>query len=66
MICEHGENSDYSMRSKINAVKDGGGLGIVIVNDPTRLVASNSGSFPMTVITSKDAAQIFAYMNSTE
>ncbi|XP_057516100.1 CO(2)-response secreted protease [Amaranthus tricolor] len=66
VICEHGENSDYSMRSKINAVKDGGGLGIVIVNDPTRLVASNSGSFPMTVITSKDAAQIFAYMNSTE
>lgn len=54
------------MRAKLTVVKNGGGVGIIIINDKTRLVASNSGTFPMTVITTEDSAEILAYMNATE
>ncbi|XP_021756587.1 CO(2)-response secreted protease-like [Chenopodium quinoa] len=66
VLCQHADNSIYSPRMKLTGVMKSGGVGIIIVNDKTRLVASNSGSFPMTVITSKDGAEILAYINSSE
>ncbi|KAL9244054.1 hypothetical protein vseg_017867 [Gypsophila vaccaria] len=65
VLCQHDSNPQYSMREKRDAVKALGGVGAIFINDKTRLVASNTGSFPATVITSKDGADIIDYINST-
>lgn len=64
VLCQQ-DNSEFSMREKLEGVKSIGGVGVVFVSDKTRLVASNSGSFPMTVITTKDSVEILGYINST-
>lgn len=42
-----------------------GAIGVVVGNVKLGSVASNYGAFPMTVISSKDEAEILAYINST-
>ncbi|TXG52014.1 hypothetical protein EZV62_021183 [Acer yangbiense] len=42
-----------------------GAIGVVVGNVKLGAVASNYGAFPMTVISSKDEAEILAYINST-
>ncbi|KDP36888.1 hypothetical protein JCGZ_08179 [Jatropha curcas] len=41
------------------------GIGLVLADDKTRAVAFNYKEFPMTVINSRDAAEIESYINST-
>ncbi|KAL2895383.1 CO(2)-response secreted protease [Bienertia sinuspersici] len=66
VLCQHDDNSQYSQTGKQMAVQRNGAVGLIIVNDKTRLVASNTGSFPMTVISKTDSKEILAYMNATE
>ncbi|EXB60669.1 Subtilisin-like protease [Morus notabilis] len=63
VVCERTDG--YSVYDKRDTVKSLGGLGVVIVDDESRAVAENYKSFPATVISSKDAADILSYMNST-
>ncbi|XP_010692513.2 CO(2)-response secreted protease [Beta vulgaris subsp. vulgaris] len=65
VLCQHKEGG-FSMRAKQMGVKSRGGLGMIFINDATRLVASNWGTFPVTVITSTDATEILDYINATE
>ncbi|KAL9857085.1 CO(2)-response secreted protease [Arabidopsis thaliana] len=65
VLCENVGGSYYASSAK-DEVKSKGGIGCVFVDDRTRAVASAYGSFPTTVIDSKEAAEIFSYLNSTK
>lgn len=59
------DNDDDSVVDKKDAVKSLGGVGVIVIDDQSRAVASSYGTFPLTVISSKEAAEILAYINST-
>ncbi|KAG7597683.1 Peptidase S8/S53 domain superfamily [Arabidopsis suecica] len=65
VLCENVGGSYYASSAR-DEVKSKGGIGCVFVDDRTRAVASAYGSFPTTVIDSKEAAEIFSYLNSTK
>ncbi|KAF2297967.1 hypothetical protein GH714_006785 [Hevea brasiliensis] len=60
---EDGEYSDYEKKGEVQSL---GGIGLILVDDKTKAVASTYKEFPMTVISSKDAAEILSYINSTK
>lgn len=64
VVCDNDDN-EYSEKSKLEEVKDLGGVGLILVDDEQRSVASIYGAFPMTVVSSEDASEILSYMNST-
>lgn len=65
MLCENFDGSSYASSAR-DEVKSKGGIGCIFVDDKTRAVASGYGTFPTTVIDSKEAAEIFSYINSTK
>lgn len=66
VLCEHSEDEDgYSKRSKMEGVKSLGGVGLILINDQERAVASTYGDFPATMISSDAADEILSYINST-
>lgn len=64
VLCDN-EGGEYSDAKK-EEVQSLGGIGLILVDDKSRAVASTYKEFPMTVISSKDAAEILSYINSTE
>ncbi|XP_010266013.1 PREDICTED: CO(2)-response secreted protease-like [Nelumbo nucifera] len=64
VLCQHSQRY-YSKREKMEEVKSLGGIGLILIDDLERAVAFTYGEFPMTVISSKDADDIFSYINST-
>lgn len=64
VVCDNDDN-EYSEKSKLEVVKDLGGVGLILVDDEETSVASAYSTFPMTVVSSKDASEILSYMNST-
>ncbi|MBA0745728.1 hypothetical protein Gogos_008292 [Gossypium gossypioides] len=56
VVCDN-EDSLYPQRNKQDEVKKLGGIGVILIDDELRGVAFNSGTFPMTVISSKDGAK---------
>ncbi|XP_022769223.1 CO(2)-response secreted protease-like isoform X2 [Durio zibethinus] len=65
VVCDN-EDSLYAPSEKKDEVKKLGGIGVVLIDDESRTVASTFGIFPMTVISSKDAAKVLSYINSTK
>ncbi|KAH9625467.1 hypothetical protein KSS87_008130 [Heliosperma pusillum] len=65
VVCQHDSNTQYSMKETRDGAKALGAVGVVFISDKLRLVASNTGSFPATVVTSKDGADILQYINSS-
>ncbi|KAL0704670.1 hypothetical protein Bca4012_071095 [Brassica carinata] len=65
VLCENFDGSSYASSAR-DEVKSKGGIGCIFVDDRTRAVASAYGTFPTTVIDSKEAAEIFSYVNSTK
>ncbi|KAF5201811.1 Subtilisin-like protease [Thalictrum thalictroides] len=65
VLCDHSDDS-YSKKEIRNAVKELGGIGLIFIDNLERSVASPSGDFPMTVVSSKEAADILSYINSTK
>lgn len=65
MLCENVDGEYFASNAK-DEVKRKGGIGCIFVDDRTRAVASAYGTFPTTVIDSKEAAEIFSYLNSTK
>ncbi|XP_010536423.1 PREDICTED: CO(2)-response secreted protease [Tarenaya hassleriana] len=64
VVCENADGTTYATNA-MEEVKSKGGIGCVFVDDRTRSVASTYGTFPTTVISSKDAEELFSYLNST-
>ncbi|XP_027354812.1 CO(2)-response secreted protease-like [Abrus precatorius] len=64
VVCD-GKDDGYSTSEKISIVKQVGGIGVVHITEQNGAVASNFGDFPATEISSKDAATILQYINST-
>ena len=64
VVCDD-ENSSYAQSEKKDEVKKLGGIGVVLIDDESRAVASTFGTFPTTVISSKDGAKVLSYINST-
>ncbi|XP_038715997.1 CO(2)-response secreted protease-like isoform X2 [Tripterygium wilfordii] len=67
VLCENEENEDddYTVQDSSEEVKSLGGVGAIGVDDLSRSMAQTYGTFPTTVISSKDAAKVFSYINST-
>ncbi|CAN8312670.1 unnamed protein product [Cochlearia groenlandica] len=65
VLCENVDGSYYASNAK-DEVKSKGGIGCIFVDDRSRAVASAYGAFPTTVIDSKEADEIFSYLNSTK
>ncbi|KAL2930049.1 CO(2)-response secreted protease [Bienertia sinuspersici] len=66
VFCQNDDKSEYSQRGKQLGLQSGGAIRMIITNDKKRLAASNTGTFPMTAISSKDGKEILAYINATE
>ncbi|GLT34984.1 hypothetical protein SLA2020_094690 [Shorea laevis] len=64
VVCENVDR-EYSRMEKLQEVKSLGGIGLVLIDDETRVVASIYGTFPLTMVSSKDGSQILSYINST-
>ncbi|KAI3431997.1 uncharacterized protein J3R85_007656 [Psidium guajava] len=64
VICDN-DDQEFSKTSKFEEVKDLEGVGLILVDDEERSVASIYGAFPMTIVSSKDASEILSYVNST-
>ncbi|KAK6939316.1 Peptidase S8 propeptide/proteinase inhibitor I9 [Dillenia turbinata] len=64
VLCDN-DDASYSPKEKLEEVKENGGIGVILVDSMIKLVASNFGDFPMTVISSEDAMAIHSYINST-
>ncbi|KAF5740890.1 hypothetical protein HS088_TW11G00970 [Tripterygium wilfordii] len=62
---EEGEDDDYTLEDRSEEVKSTGGVGAIVLDDMWRSVARTYGTFPTTVISLKDGAKVFSYMNST-
>ncbi|KAK7855968.1 co(2)-response secreted protease [Quercus suber] len=65
VVCNNVGDENYSAREKISVVKSLGGIGIVLIDDQSSRVASTYGSFPATLIKSKDSAEVLSYINSS-
>ncbi|KAI9201270.1 hypothetical protein LWI28_020990 [Acer negundo] len=63
VVCHN--DDEFSMDEIKEQMQELGAIGVVVGNDKLGAVASNYGAFPMTVISSKDEAEILAYINST-
>ncbi|CAI9777907.1 unnamed protein product [Fraxinus pennsylvanica] len=64
ILCES-KDDDYSAESKFESLKKQGAIGMLLINDNERAVASSFGSSPVVVVIEEDGAQIFSYINST-
>ncbi|KAK2983375.1 hypothetical protein RJ640_020815 [Escallonia rubra] len=64
LLCEN-KDGEYSYKEKLEEVVRLGGIGLILIDDDFRAVASNYRSFPMTAVTSKDGAEILSYIKST-
>ncbi|GAV56707.1 LOW QUALITY PROTEIN: Peptidase_S8 domain-containing protein/PA domain-containing protein/Inhibitor_I9 domain-containing protein, partial [Cephalotus follicularis] len=64
VLCDN-DDPNYSKLEKMQAVK-ALGIGLVLIDDESRIVPSNYGAYPMTAISSKDGAEILHYINSTK
>ncbi|XP_021283802.1 CO(2)-response secreted protease-like [Herrania umbratica] len=64
VVCD--QDGPYSPTEKKDVVKNLGGIGVVLIDDESRAVASTFGTFPATVISSKDGAKVLSYINSTK
>ncbi|XP_050233688.1 CO(2)-response secreted protease-like [Mercurialis annua] len=60
---EEGESQENQKKDEVQRL---GGIGLILVNDQTKAVAGSYKEFPMTLISSKDGAQVLLYINSTE
>lgn len=65
VICDGKDDDESSTSEKIDTVKEVGGLGLVHITDQEGAAISPFGDFPATVVSSKDAATILQYLNST-
>lgn len=64
VLCDN-DNGMFTAEDKMDQVQMVGGVGAIVVGDESRVVASNFGVSPATVISSKDREQILSYINST-
>ncbi|CAI9777909.1 unnamed protein product [Fraxinus pennsylvanica] len=64
ILCES-KDDDYSAENKFESLKKQGAIGMILINDNERAVASSFGSSPVAVVTEEDGAQILSYINST-
>lgn len=63
VVCD---NDNGGIKEQKRDVVEGlGGIGIVVIDDEQRSVPSKY-TFPTTVISTKDAADIYSYLNSTK
>lgn len=63
VVCE--TTDGYATYGKSDAVMSLGGVGVIIVSDAARFVVDTYGSFAGTAVSSKDAKELFSYINST-
>eukprot|EP00268_Persea_americana_P068823 TRINITY_DN9669_c0_g1_i4.p1 TRINITY_DN9669_c0_g1~~TRINITY_DN9669_c0_g1_i4.p1 ORF type:complete len:774 (+),score=163.55 TRINITY_DN9669_c0_g1_i4:42-2363(+) len=65
VVCQHPRDSTYSKRLKMKEVKGKGGIGLILIDDLGKAVASPFGGFPVTTISSDEGGEILSYINST-
>lgn len=63
ILCENKDNV-YSALQKFESMKKQGAIGMLLIDNDERAVASTFGSSPVTAITEEDGAKIISYINS--
>lgn len=64
LLCEN-EDGIYTAREKLAFVKLIGAIGMILISDEARAVASSYGSFPMASVSQNDGSKIISYINTT-
>ncbi|KAL2468220.1 CO(2)-response secreted protease [Forsythia ovata] len=64
ILCES-KDEEYSAQRKFESLKKQGAIGLIMINDDERAVASTFGSSPVAVVTEEDGARILSYINLT-
>lgn len=66
VICESNvEGGGSNWQGQAETVKSLGGIGVVLIDDQSKLIAEKFGTFPMTAIGSKDGAEVLSYVKSS-
>ncbi|XP_071696604.1 CO(2)-response secreted protease-like [Rutidosis leptorrhynchoides] len=64
VLCENQEGL-YTLKQKLSTIKQLGAIGMIIISDDARAVASASGSFPLATVNRKDGTDIISYVTTT-
>lgn len=64
VVCEN-EDDEYSAAYKFSVMKSQGAIGMILVDNNHRQVASTYGVSPISIVTNDDGAQILSYIKST-
>ncbi|KAH7668970.1 Tripeptidyl-peptidase II protein [Dioscorea alata] len=65
VVCKHSED-DTSKSIIVDQLKDSGAIGVILVNDQLKSIASAYLDFPVTEILLQAAEELFTYINSTK
>ncbi|KAL4579000.1 hypothetical protein LXL04_015135 [Taraxacum kok-saghyz] len=60
VLCEH-QDGMYSVKQKHRRIKRLGALGMILVSDDARGVASSSGVFPMATVSEDEGSKVISY-----
>lgn len=64
VLCSNDKDKEYFF-AKQKEIKKLGGIGFILIDDDFRVDFQDFKDYPATVVTSKDATEIFSYINST-
>lgn len=64
LLCEDGEG-DYLPTEKFELLKKLGVVGMILVDNSVRQVASKFGEFPIAAVNKDDGSHVLSYINST-
>ncbi|KAI8013913.1 CO(2)-response secreted protease [Camellia lanceoleosa] len=60
VICENDE-VEYMIKEKVYGIKSQGGIGVIMIDDEEKILASSYGYFPTSIVSSDDGDQILNY-----
>ncbi|KAI3724500.1 hypothetical protein L2E82_36280 [Cichorium intybus] len=64
IVCEH-EDGIYTVKQKYKRIKRLGAIGMIVVSDDARGVASSTGLFPMATVNRNDGRKIVSYVKTS-
>ncbi|KAF5955903.1 hypothetical protein HYC85_008759 [Camellia sinensis] len=60
VICENDE-VEYMIKEKVYGIKSQGGIGVIMIDDEEKILASSYGYFPTSIVSSDDGDQLLNY-----
>lgn len=63
VLCEN-KDEEYVPRDKFDILKSQGAIGMIVIDNDQRQVASKYGTSPIAAVTEEDGTEILSYINS--